>query len=217
MTCHIVCTCAVSPLCEWGSASSKHYSEQMTYYTLGNCTSWPHCGSACAGKGCSCLKMSSDTRHKINFQPSSKITSYPPRVSTPTDIYHKKLKYRSKHHFPFQLQLSKIEIEEDRPLEIFVWLDVTGFRLSAVVSQVPERDVKECSFCDRYHILITLGVWNIDQKSRIHRQGCFGNIPKNTAQCNAIPRMLSHIVHILDFSTCFLGYCPVQANMMVGT
>ena len=73
----------------------------MTCYTLDNCTSWPHCGSACDGKGCSYLQMSSDTRHKIIFQTSSKITSFPFRISAPTAVNRKKLKYRSKHHFPF--------------------------------------------------------------------------------------------------------------------
>ena len=101
MTCHTVDTCAVSLQREWGSASSNCYSEQMTCYTLGNCTSWPHCGSACGWKGYHYLQMSSDTRHKIIFQTSSKITSFPFRISAPTAVNHKKLKYRSKHHFPF--------------------------------------------------------------------------------------------------------------------
>ena len=41
---------------------------------------------------------------------------------------------------------------------------VMGFRLRAILSQVPERDFLECFFCDRYHLLMTLGVGNIDQK-----------------------------------------------------
>ena len=89
------CTCAVSPRCEWGSESSNQSSEQTNCYTLGNCTSWPHCGSACAGEGFAYLKMSLDTSHKIIAQTSSKITSYPLKFSALTDVNHKKLKYRT--------------------------------------------------------------------------------------------------------------------------
>ena len=151
MTYHIVCTFAVSPRCELGSDSSNYYSEQMTCYTLGNCTSWPHCGSACAGKGFSYLLMSSDTRRKIIAQASSRITPYPLGISAPTDVNHKKMNGRSIHHFPFHKHqnswhfLITITIEQDwdrgRPWdpEIFLWLDVTGFRLRAIVSPVLQK------------------------------------------------------------------------------
>ena len=36
----------------------------MTCNTLGTCTSYPHCGSACVGEGTFFLQMSSDTSHK---------------------------------------------------------------------------------------------------------------------------------------------------------
>ena len=112
------CTCAASPRCEWGSEFSNGYSEQMTCYTLDNCTSWPHCGSACGWKGFAYLQMSSDTHHKIIFLASSRITSYPFRISAPTAVNHKKLKYRSKHHFPFHKHQNSwhflsITIEQD--------------------------------------------------------------------------------------------------------
>ena len=42
-----------------------------------------------------------------------------------------------------------------------------GFRLRAVLSQVPERDFIEYFFCDRYHQLMTLGEGNIDQNKKI--------------------------------------------------
>ena len=110
MTCYIVCTCTVSHLYEWGSASSNRGSEEMTCYTLGNCTSWPQYGSACAGKAFSCLQMSSDTGRKIIAQTSSKLTSYPLRISAPTAIILKQLKYRSKHHFPFQKHQNSLHL-----------------------------------------------------------------------------------------------------------
>ena len=75
----------------------------MTCYTLSNCTSWPHCGSLCDGKGCSYLQMSSDTRHKVIAQTSSKITSYPLKISAPTDENHKYMK-----HMRISLSLSQI-------------------------------------------------------------------------------------------------------------
>ena len=40
-----------------------------------NQESWPHCGSACAGKGFSYLQMSSDTSHKIFVLTSPMITT----------------------------------------------------------------------------------------------------------------------------------------------
>ena len=64
---HIDCTCAVSLLCEWGCASSNLNSQQMTCYTVDNCTCWPHwphCGFACVWKGFRFLQMSSNTHHK---------------------------------------------------------------------------------------------------------------------------------------------------------
>ena len=113
MTYHIVCICAVSPQCEWGSESSNGYSEQMTCHTLGNCTSWPHCGSACDWKGHSFLQMSSDTRHKIIALTSSKITSYPLRVSAPIDG-NRKRRNIGVDNFPFQKHQNYLQFHSNK-------------------------------------------------------------------------------------------------------
>ena len=46
--------------------------------------------------------MSSDTRHKIIAQASSKITSYPLRISAPTDENHKKDEIEGQITFPLK-------------------------------------------------------------------------------------------------------------------
>ena len=47
----IVCTCAVSPQCGWGSVSSNYQLSQMICCTVNNCASCLRCGLTCAGKG----------------------------------------------------------------------------------------------------------------------------------------------------------------------
>ena len=51
---------------------------------------------------------------------------------------------------------------EKKELKI-IWLGVIGLALRAVLSQVPEITFIEF-FLYRYHLLMTLGVGNIDQK-----------------------------------------------------
>ena len=43
-------------------------------------------------------------------------------------------------------------------------MGVIGLILRAVLSQVQERTFLRMFFCDRYHLLMNLGVGNIDQK-----------------------------------------------------
>ena len=77
MNSRTVCTGKVSPQCEWGCASSTYCSHQITCCSVGNCTSWFHCGPACGGGAHFCLQMSLDTRHKIFAWSSSVVTSTP--------------------------------------------------------------------------------------------------------------------------------------------
>ena len=64
------CTCAVSPQSERGSEFSSVHSCETIYCTVCSCISSPHCGSSCDWKGCSCLRIYSDTSHKISVRTS---------------------------------------------------------------------------------------------------------------------------------------------------
>ena len=70
-----VCTCTVFPQSERGSASSSVQSCQMICCIVCSCISSPHRGSSCDWKGSSCLRMYSDTSHKIFVLTSSIIAS----------------------------------------------------------------------------------------------------------------------------------------------
>ena len=73
----IVCTCMVSPQCEWGSGPSNYYFGWMTCCTVNSCISFLLCGSSYVGKGYIYLQSSWDTSHKTFDLPSLNETSSP--------------------------------------------------------------------------------------------------------------------------------------------
>ena len=86
---------------ELWSASSKRYCDQMTCYTVGNCTSWHECGFACDWKDYPYLQMSLDTSHKVFLWTSSIFTSTLFWCLLQTKVNHIWTILITSHHFSF--------------------------------------------------------------------------------------------------------------------